>query len=131
MRPKNLKTKIKHERLFLRFYIEPAERGKKQFIDHQSRGIIPRHPDLYYSALSQGKKNFDFLCREYEQLYINGEWWGFFQLWKDWKGERWILPMLCGWYPKITKRRLPKWLTHEVSEEEISREIRKEFKSGM
>lgn len=37
------------------------------------------------------------------------EWYGFYQLWIDWKGDRWMLPSICRWYDG----ELPKWLTIE------------------
>lgn len=49
------------------------------------------------------------LVSEYQQMYVNGEFWGFYTLWIDWKGNRWILPYLCKWY----YGELPEWLTNE------------------
>ncbi len=93
--------------------VKPTETGKQQFFDDQSRGIKPTDPDSYYQVLSYGKIQFDLLCREYYLLYKSGEWWGFHQLWKDWEGERWLLPYLLKWYKKETGRSLPIWITKE------------------
>lgn len=87
----------------------PTRRGRRQFRRQQSQGIRPRTPDRYYRALCQGKRRLDFLTSEYRQLWHNREWWGFRQLWHDWKGSRWILPLLCKWWPG----KLPDWLTKE------------------
>jgi len=59
-------------------------------------------------ALSEGKRGFDFLCSEYRQMFGTPEWWGFRQLWDDWKGNRWLLGHLCSWYGE-----LPNWLMRE------------------
>ena len=42
-------------------------------------------------------------------MYEKGEFWGFYALWLDWEGDRWMLPSLCKWY----KGQLPSWLTVE------------------
>ena len=94
--------------------------GAKQFHEHQSRGIKPSSPDPYYLKLVDGKRTFDFLFSEYRKMYMSGHWWGFHLLWLDWEGKRWVLPHLCGWYPKLVGRELPVWLGKEVSEEERS-----------
>jgi hypothetical protein len=46
-------------------------------------------------------------------MYGTDEWWGFYQLWLDWKGDRWLLPYLCSWYKTLTGNELPQWLTEE------------------
>jgi len=58
--------------------------------------------------LNDGKQQFDLLCSEYQQMYSNGEWWGFYQLWIDFKGERWLLSHLCKWHKNI-----PQWINKE------------------
>ena len=88
---------------------EPTERGRRQFHRHQSLGIRPRAPDPYYHVLCQGKRWLDFLASEYRRMWLKGEWWGFRQLWHDWTGNRWILPLLCKWW----RGDLPEWLTEE------------------
>lgn len=140
---RNLKArsfvKVKHEELFARLAVDPknpmvkdgcdcsccrveratpTDRGRNQFWEQQSKGITPTEPDDYYLRLIAGKTAFDFLTSEYRQIYLNGEWWGFYLLWQDWEGERWILPLLCAWYPSLTNRSLPSWLGLEISEEE-------------
>lgn len=59
--------------------------------------------------LKNGKEKFDFLTSEYQKLYGTNDWWGFYQLWLDWKGHRWLLPYLCKWH----KGNLPEWLDKE------------------
>ena len=117
-----MRSKLRNEELFCRFShtkLEPTENGRQQFFKEQSLGIKPQTPDPYYLALVEGKTAFDFLCKEYEGLYLSGEWWGFLQLWKDWEGERWTLPYLCKWYRKVTSRQIPEWLSLEISEQEL------------
>ena len=107
---------IKNEKLFLFFAdpgIVPTEAGREQFVAHQSRGEVPSSPDPFYAALSIGKRRFDLLCREYQQMFVKGDWWGFVQLWRDWKGRRWVLPHLCTWYGDV-----PDWLGTELPERE-------------
>jgi len=97
---------MSNERLFAHFCpAEPTAAGRAQFAAHQSKGLAPERPDGYYLALTEGKRRFDFVCREYQQMFTNGEWWGFYQLWQDWRGARWVLPHLCSWYGD-----LPEWL---------------------
>jgi len=84
--------------------------GRKQFFENQTSGKVPDNPDKYYTTLIEGKLKLDLLCREYHQLYIKGEWWGFYQLWLDYKGYRWLLEYLCKWYKTETGRELPEWL---------------------
>lgn len=121
---------MKNERLFQHFSegAEPTEEGRMQFVEHQSRGIKPDNPDPYFTRLSQGKKAFDLLSNEYRDLYFGDSWWGFVQLWRDWEGNRWVLPHLFKWYP----RPLPAWLgvecddkkRHEMEREDIITERR-------
>jgi hypothetical protein len=87
--------------------------GRQQFFDNQTTGKVPEISDKYYELLIEGKSKFDLLCREYHQLYVKKEWWGFYQLWKDWEGHRWLLPFLCKWYKTETDRELPIWLTKD------------------
>lgn len=122
------KVKIKNEDIFEYFASKMLDNlpeknsiGRQQFFDNQSLGKIPESPDPYYLALVRGKREFDFLTSEYRNMYISGEWWGFYLLWLDWKGNRWILPELCSWYSKLTGLDLPVWLNKEVSEEERKR----------
>jgi len=112
--------KIKNEKIFVRFCsldrlknIEVADLGRQQFFDDQSLGIKPEFPDPYYEKLTYGKRQFDYLSTEYRDLYKNKEWHGFYQLWKDWKGERWLLPHLLKWFKKETGRDLPTWINNE------------------
>jgi len=90
-----------------------TDRGLEQFRQHQSTGQQPRNPDPYFVALSRGKQQRDFLSTEYRHLWVTGEWWGFRQLWVDWRGRRWILPFLLRWYAL-----LPDWLTDETLTED-------------
>jgi hypothetical protein len=52
-------------------------------------------------------------------MYHNGEWWGIFRLWLDWKGDRWMLPSLLKWH----KEELPEWITKEDIDESIALQI--------
>ena len=76
---------------------------------------MPNEPDTYYIQLRSGKVHFDLLCSEYQQLYCKGEWWGFHQLWQDWKGRRWVIPYLCSWY----KGEIPGWVSQEIDEKQL------------
>lgn len=95
--------------------MEPNDIGRKQFYDYQTEGKYKYEVfgksdlDNYFFVLKDGKHKFDLLVREYQQMYDKDEWWGFYQLWKDWKGNRWLLPYLCKWY----KGDLPEWLVKE------------------
>jgi hypothetical protein len=91
-----------------------------QFYENQSEGKHKVDPynkldylDDYFWVLYEGKKTFDLITREYQQLYEKDEWWGFYQLWVDWSGDRWLLPHLCSWYSRQTGRELPSWLSQE------------------
>jgi len=70
--------KVKNEKLFVKIYketslndelFEPSDLGRLQFYEHQSFGKIPEEPDSYYSILVSGKNSFDFLTKEYLDLY--------------------------------------------------------------
>ncbi len=96
---------------------EPTAVGLQQFFEHQSNGIRPENPDAYYIALMRGKEYFDLQSRELQQAFIKQQDWpGFFQLWKNFKGERHYLPEYLGWYKTVTGRTLPEWLTNEDDE---------------
>lgn len=109
-------VKIKNEKLFAalaspnRWVAVPdkwevSEKGRAQFMAHQSQGIYPENPDPYFFVLEGGKKEFDWLTRELQQSYQSqSHWWGLFALWEDWKGERWILKHLLRWWPKEHKK---------------------------
>lgn len=103
---------IKNEKLFVRFSGYPHEKtqtGRQQFFDSQSFGIFPTDPDPYYICLTEGKKQFDMQCSELRKMYLGQtEWWGLYQLWLDWEGERWVLPYLCKWHSN-----LPDWIDKE------------------
>ena len=121
--------KLKNEALFRHFddqNVPPTDSGRAQFEAHQSRGVKPTNPDPFYVALTRGKAAFDYLTREYQQMFVGtrdpvtgrwreSEWWGFRQLWVDWTGKRWILGHLCKWYERV--RPLPRWLTREDATE--------------
>lgn len=112
--------KIKNEKVYQHFMsdkILPTEEGRSQFFNEQSEGIKPLEPDAYYRSLSRGKTSFDFLVSEYRKMWEMGEWWGFLLLWRDWSGNRWILPYLCSWYPSLRGRPLPEWLGKETKGE--------------
>ena len=80
--------KVKNEKLFVEMYkedslnnelFEQSNLGRLQFYEHQSFGKIPEEPDLYYSILVSGKKSFDFLTKEYLDLYRTS----YFNLYKN------------------------------------------------
>lgn len=105
------KIKIKNEKLFVkfsRFLFQPTAIGRRQFFEAQSYGKFTSKPDPYYICLNDGKEMFDLQCSELQQMYQKNEWWGWYQLWIDWEGERWIIPHLCKWHKNI-----PKWVTDE------------------
>ncbi len=113
---------VKREKLFQALSsikAQPSEEGRRQFEFEQSEGIKPDIPDGYFLCLVDGKKQIDFLNTEYKKLWENREWWGWLTFWKDWEGKRWILPYLFEWYPKITGRQIPEWLTLEIPIEEL------------
>lgn len=82
----------------------PTDKGRRQFCLHQSTGVFPEVPDAYFLCLTRGKRHFDWLCREYQQQFLSGEWWGFAQLREDWTEHRWLLPHLCKWYGALPAR---------------------------
>ena len=88
----------------------PSDIGREQFFKYQSWGVKPDTPDIYFDILMSGRKVMDFLCSEYEQMYDRGDWWGLYQVWIDWKGNRWLLPHLLKWRKTKTGLELPKWL---------------------
>ena len=97
--------------------------GSQQFKQYQSHGKAPNSPCEYYLQLTRGKAIFDFLCSEYLRMYRAGEWWGFYQLWLDWEGSRWLLPLLCKWYVKETGMQLPTWLDLEIDEKCLQKSL--------
>jgi len=64
-------------------------------------------------VLTEGKWLFDLITREHQLMYTTGQFWGFHQLWLDWKGHRWILPFILKWYKKESGEDLPDWLGKE------------------
>ncbi len=137
---------IKNEKIFVRFYdpsfmpswggtIEelrklqnkeyiPSETGKEQFYRAESFGEFPENPDLYFYVLFFGKKSFDMMVTEYRKLYIGKkEWWGLYQVWLDWKGERWVLPYLLKWWEKATNRDLPSCIGLEIDTGDFLKEL--------
>ncbi len=105
------KRRIKNEKLFIRFTRFPAEitgLGREQFFLAQTHGVFPEKPDPYYICLNDGKGLFDLQCSELQQMYQKGEWWGWYQLWMDWKDERWVIPYLCKWHKNV-----PQWVSDE------------------
>jgi hypothetical protein len=103
---------VKHEELYKVFMdpeeVEPTQRGRDQFHDWESCGIEPDEPDPYFLSLKQGKKWFNVLQADIMHTYLTWEWWGFYQYWIDWKGQRWVLRHLFRWHPDP-----PEWLFDE------------------
>ena len=98
--------KVKNEKVFTYFASKeldciPTETGREQFYEKQSNGITPENPDQYYTFLMFGKQSFDFLSREYQQMYFNGEWWGWLTMWFDWKDNWDILKKVCSWHKNV------------------------------
>ena len=54
-------------------------------------------------------------------MYKKGEWPGFYSLWLDWEGKRWMLKYICKWHNGI-----PKWIDKD---EEPNLEIDDEIQS--
>ena len=46
-------------------------------------------------------------------MYQTGEWWGWYQLWIDFEGYRWVIPHLCKWHKNI-----PDWVSVDIKERE-------------
>ena len=81
--------------------IKPTYEGRKQFYEHQSFGVEPKIPDLFYERLAYGKRMFDLSLQEYKKLYFSGEWWGWLTIVRDWQDELWVLPYLFIWEKNI------------------------------
>ncbi len=94
---------------------EPSDEGRRQFIDVESFGKNhwPNDPNPYFYVLMYGKTSFHFLSTQYRDMFEKGDWWGFYMLWLDWEGDRWVLPYLCEWFKPVTNRELPNWLSDE------------------
>ena len=130
------KIKIKREEVFVRIFtigcrkgsfvkdtknIIPTDLGRTQFYENQSfgkyNGLLNIRNDIlddYFYVLYDGKRTLDLMITEYRNMYLGRkEWWGLYQLWIDWKGDRWILSYLLGWYKKETGNELPNWLLKE------------------
>ena len=113
--------KVKNEEIFKyfaskekEFECKESEIGRQQFFGKQSKGMTPKNPSKYYKFLMRGKWHFDLLSSDLKKAYYDGNWDGWFLLWKDWEGNRNILKSLCAWY-----KNLPDWIGLEVSECEI------------
>jgi len=91
--------------------VEPTAEGRQQFHEEDTHGRQPASPDPFYLALRTGKKWFSVQQADIRSKWGSGEWVGWYQHWKDFKGERWILGHLMSWYPD-----LPSWLTKEDDE---------------
>jgi hypothetical protein len=83
----------------------PTELGRKQFYDFETYGRKPSDPDPFYDCLMQGKKWFSVDQESIRKSYLTWEWYGWYQYWSDWKGERWVLKYLFSWHPHP-----PQWL---------------------
>lgn len=106
--------RIKHEELYLQFTElthEPTELGRVQFHELESRGIRVEIPDPYFIRLDDGRRWFDLQQSQYRELYYSGEWWGWYTIWLDWEGKRWVLPHLFRWCDFM-----PSWVSKEKIE---------------
>ena len=99
---------------FEKIKIEPNDIGRLQFYKNQTEGKFKLDQygkselDDYFFVLKYGKHQFDLLCREYQQMHKKGEWWGLYDIWIDWEGDRWLLPYLLKWHND-----LPDWIDKE------------------
>lgn len=91
---------------------EPNEVGRSQFYDYETIGKKPVNPDPFYERLCVGKKCFNILQSSIRDTYLTWEWWGFYQYWLDWKGQRWVLRYLFNWCHAV-----PSWLFSEETTE--------------
>ena len=93
---------------------EPSEEGRRQFLEYETNGISPEHPDPFYLRLSDGKKWFDWQNTELRSLYHSEEWWGWYTLYEDYRkvDELWILEKLTKWGRKV----MPDWLIEQLDE---------------
>lgn len=91
---------------------EPTDKGRQQFYNAETFGELPTDPDPFYVCLSQGKKWFSVQQEMIRDTYLTWEWWGWYQYWLDWKGDRWVLKHLMSWHPNP-----PEWLTSEEEDD--------------
>jgi hypothetical protein len=91
---------------------EPTEVGRCQFYEWETYGNVPSDPDLFFLSLAEGKKSFNILVESIRETYLTFEWWGWYQYWVDWKGNRWMLRYIMSWHPDP-----PKWLFNEEEHE--------------
>jgi len=61
--------------------------GRKQFHEHESRGVRPQQPDPYYVYLLDGKKWWEWTLNACAALYASDEWPGWHQLEIDFKDD--------------------------------------------
>jgi hypothetical protein len=85
--------------------VPPSDEGRLQFFEYESFGKTPVEPDPYFLCLQEGKKWFSVQQEEVRRSYLSWEWWGWYQYWVDWEGERWVLKYLMSWHPNP-----PAWL---------------------
>ena len=94
--------------------VEPNDVGRRQFYEYQTQGkykherFLSENLDPYFFVLKEGKHQFDLISREYQQMYVKGQWSGFYTLWRDWEGHRWLLKYICKWHQNI-----PEWLYND------------------
>jgi len=49
-------------------------------------------------------------------MYDKGQWPGFYMIWLDWEGNRWMIQHICKWY----KGDFPEWLfIEDISDPDI------------
>lgn len=61
--------------------------GLRQFFDRESRGITPESGTPYFRRLLDGKKWWEWTLNEYADRYLTWEWWGWWQITKDFAGD--------------------------------------------
>jgi hypothetical protein len=91
---------------------EPSETGRQQFFELETSGGSPVDPDPYFLRLCDGKKWFDWLNTEMRESYLTEYWWGWYQLYEDWKDELWVFEKLTKWGFDW----MPDWLQQLVSQ---------------
>jgi hypothetical protein len=73
---------------------------------------LSKNLDHYFFVLKHGKHQFDLVTSELQQRYKrHTDWDGLYQLWMDWKGDRWMLRHLLKWMDD-----LPDWIDKETED---------------
>ena len=77
------------------------DRGLRQFVDYESRGIMPAEPDRYFERLLDGKRWWEWTLNEYAKSRFT-DWWPGWNTITDWfSGDPSGLEQVrrrCGYY---------------------------------